>query len=304
MSRKFVNRRRERRMQDASARYEKLEAIIVEINLGIEDATREFDDVVLLLDDLRTNFTLEDVADFQEDFEEIKEELAIVSEDFEHLQDVFEQISKLKEKANEDNRSHQSKLLRRIENIFEDAEDLLDEVEDLRDDIFELHDEIAGEEKASEKIEFKSIEDVSGMINQAFERIKDAFNSDTFMFGKGSKSSKLVSILPFLEKEELKEVVEMILNDDEAVKDLPLATVFPFLEPEDIDKIFVHNMKRLSSKDLASIIPFVSQEALSKLVDEYIAGNIEQVNIDVLYPFLNQSDIKKIFFHELRKKKE
>jgi hypothetical protein len=44
-----------------------------------------------------------------------------------------------------------------------------------------------------------------------------------------------------------------------------------------------------------SLAPFVSDEALSKLVDRYLAGEFPDLNLDNLYPFLNAKDIKRLF---------
>ena len=59
-------------------------------------------------------------------------------------------------------------------------------------------------------------------------------------------------------------------------------------------------MTSLNQGELSSIVPFVSQKVLSSLVDEYIKGNVSKVNMNAIYPFLSQEDIKRIFFYELK----
>ena len=43
--------------------------------------------------------------------------------------------------------------------------------------------------------------------------------------------------------------------------------------------------------------PFVSKKCLSSVVDGYIAGEYPALDMDELYPFLSDKDIKRIFFH-------
>ena len=44
-----------------------------------------------------------------------------------------------------------------------------------------------------------------------------------------------------------------------------------------------------------SIATFVEDESLSFIVDEYIAGNISEEQLDGLYPFLSEGDLKRLF---------
>lgn len=130
------------------------------------------------------------------------------------------------------------------------------------------------------------------------EMIKKAFNKDDSS-NSSSKTNKLLKILPFLEEEELKQMVNSILEDNEYFKDIKLAVIFPFLEEEDCDKLFRNELKK-GSKQIQSLIPFVSETLLSEVVDDYLNGKV-QIDMDIFYPFLKMEDIKKIFFNELKK---
>ena len=53
--------------------------------------------------------------------------------------------------------------------------------------------------------------------------------------------------------------------------------------------------------DIQKLVPFVSEECMDKFVDLYVQGKYKNVNIDELYPFMNNKSIKKIFSYYLCK---
>ena len=105
-------------------------------------------------------------------------------------------------------------------------------------------------------------------------------------------------------KEDLHELVENIINNSEEYKDLQLVNVFPFLETNDCDALFLKLVVEDKSEkyNIASLAPFVSKECLSKFVDEYVNGNYQDINMSMLYPFLDSKDIKRVFKYILSKK--
>ncbi len=112
-------------------------------------------------------------------------------------------------------------------------------------------------------------------------------------------------LLPFLDDEDLHEIVLSILNDEENSKydNLDLEELFPFLNDEDTELLFIKGISSPDSKiDPVDLAPFVSEKALTAFVDEYLKGNYQEVDIDELYPFMKSSDIKRLFLHFLEKK--
>lgn len=121
------------------------------------------------------------------------------------------------------------------------------------------------------------------------------------------KESKLSNLLPFLDDEELHEIVLSIVNDEEngIYKNLDLEEIFPFLNDEDTELLFIKGISSPNSKiDPVELAPFVSEKALTVFVDEYLKGNYQDVDIDELYPFMNSTDIKRLFVHFLERKKK
>ena len=199
---------------------------------------------------------------------------------------------------------------------YED-EDIIDvEVED-EDAIYDNNEYVEGKRKSNTKKEksfynksafeegMKDFEDAMNQlgdsISKGIEKAKVWVNGG--FKGNNSVTNKLVKILPFMDEEDVHEVVDKILNDDSDFKGVNVAAIMPFLEEEDCDKIFIKKLQE--DDDIAlELVNFVSEECLTLLVDAYIAGKYPNLNVDKLYPFLDGDDVKKLFYFELRKGKK
>jgi len=299
----FVNRRRARRLsdeQDNTEANEKIEIITNDFNI----AKGQFESAVKLFNENKDTIEDEIVLSLEERIKEITEDIQIVEEDFNYLKNKSDDIEKRKSKLDLKRPRNQERILKMVEDLLVNLDDIEEEVEDLTDVIMDLYEDIensAGEYYKGKKrsYRFESIEDISKVINKAFDKLKDTLSFD-FTNDRSSKTKTLVALLPYLEEEELNEIADMIINDHEDMKGLKLATIFPFLSTEKCDEIFLAKMTSLNQGELSSIVPFVSQKVLSSLVDEYIKGNVSKVNMNAIYPFLSQEDIKRIFFYELK----
>ncbi|MGD9605703.1 MAG: hypothetical protein AB7V00_06120 [Bacilli bacterium] len=112
------------------------------------------------------------------------------------------------------------------------------------------------------------------------------------------KTMKLMQILPFLDDDNIHDLFQKIMKDDESVKDLNLPMILPFLDEEDASDLFEKAFYSGNSKyDPMLIAPFVSEEKLGLIVDQYIEGKISSEKIDQLYPFLSREDLNRLFKH-------
>ncbi|MCI6155506.1 MAG: hypothetical protein MR674_02265, partial [Erysipelotrichaceae bacterium] len=139
-------------------------------------------------------------------------------------------------------------------------------------------------------------EKINKVVNDAFK----GFSNNRY----NEKTRKIKKILPFLGEEDLKEIVEAILAKDEKYEFLPLDILFPYLNEEDCDRLFMMALDDVDMKnkiDIQKLVPFVSEECMDKFVDLYVQGKYKNVNIDELYPFMNNKSIKKIFSYYLCK---
>ena len=139
-------------------------------------------------------------------------------------------------------------------------------------------------------------EKINKVVNDAFK----GFSNSRY----NEKTRKIKKILPFLDEEDLKEIVEAILAKDDKYEFLPLDILFPYLNEEDCDRLFLMALDDVDMKnkiDIQKLVPFVSEECMDKFVDLYVQGKYKNVNIDELYPFMNNKSIKKIFSYYLCK---
>ena len=98
-----------------------------------------------------------------------------------------------------------------------------------------------------------------------------------------------------MDEEDIHEIVEGILNRDELYKDLNLTPLMPFFEEEDCDKIFrklIIESNGGYAHNISLLAPFVSEECLSSLADEYLDGKYPDLSLESLLPFLDSKDVK------------
>ena len=135
--------------------------------------------------------------------------------------------------------------------------------------------------------------DLGDKIKSGTERV---FAKDK-SFDPNSTEAKLLRLLPYMSAEEAHKVAEKLLENDATLKTLDVPTVMPFFTSDDCDRVFVKIIELGRECDLAACMQYVSASCLSKIVDDYIAGKYPELDIDSLYPFLADSEIKKLFYH-------
>ena len=179
------------------------------------------------------------------------------------------------------------------EEEYDEALDNEEEKEEAKEDLKDVFDNI--------KNIFNSKE-VESALNSTSDILNNVFSFSSSNKKEKTKADKIISMLPFMDKEDIHELVQDILNGSEEYKDIPLQAIFPLLSREDCDALFIKSVEDPESKiNICSLAPFVSNEALSSFVDKYIDGQYQDVNINVLYPFLKSSDIKKLFKYVVNK---
>ena len=195
--------------------------------------------------------------------------------------------------------------------VFTD-EDEKDEFEDLIDQTKECEesdDESEEDEDKNDEGRYIPRDDIESALEKigkhTYQGARDFDGSQRNLFfkidGKKSKNgSQLMQIIPFLDEDDVREIAENILNDPSKYDGLDLRAVLPFLSENDCDDLFLKvalDTNKEYKHSMASFAPFVSEECLSKLVDKYIAGELEGVNMNKFYPFLSSKDVKRLFNH-------
>lgn len=193
---------------------------------------------------------------------------------------------------------------------YENHNDLIftdeDEEEDFYDRVSEL--EELNEEKVDEELEQEyneTKEEFKKSFSFNFENFGEMFGSIFGKSNKNSKSSKLISALPFLSEDDIHKIVEEILQNSEEYQDINLVAVMPFLSKSDRDALFMKfivETNNANHKYIYGIAPFVSSECMTKFVDGFIEGKYQDININALYPFMNNSDVKRVFDYIVSKR--
>ena len=191
-------------------------------------------------------------------------------------------------------------------------ENIIDVEIDEEDEIYDNNEYVEGginknKKSTSKKTPFEEgMKDFEDAMNQLGETIAKGINKAKVWMNNNKNdkvTNRLVKILPFMDEEDVHEIVDKILLDDPDFKGVNVVAIMPFLDDEDCDKIF---LKKLQEDDdvALELINFVSEECLSYLVDAYINGKYPDLDVDKLYPFLDGDDVKKLFYFELKKSKK
>ena len=203
------------------------------------------------------------------------------------------------------NRQNKADFLFTDEDEKDKFEDLVEQIEELKEESDESDEK--DDERKSDDEKSISWDDVKSALKKAGRIAKKGVQAVDISLGnlfsgvncgKSKNSSKLMQIIPFLDDDDVHEIVEDILSDPDKYDGLNLCAIMPFLSESDCNALFMRIALDTNKKyeySLASLAPFVSEECLSKLVDKYIAGELEDVNMDQLYPFLSSKDVKRLF---------
>lgn len=109
---------------------------------------------------------------------------------------------------------------------------------------------------------------------------------------------RYITMLPFLSKEDLKELAYKIINMEE--KKVRLVLLFPFLDSETLDEIVDKLIEEKKGKDLGMAAPFVSKETIAKIYKANEKEDIKGFRKEMLLPFLDRSTVKEMFEDSLK----
>lgn len=123
---------------------------------------------------------------------------------------------------------------------------------------------------------------------------------------KENEENNILKMLPYLKKEYVDDVVEKYIGTIEKYGDLKLESFFPYLSQNKCDEYFIKYVINKGYKgDLTKLIPFVSQECLSSLVNSYInEDKYSNIDWDSIYPYIGAADVKRLFIGMIEKEKE
>jgi hypothetical protein len=110
----------------------------------------------------------------------------------------------------------------------------------------------------------------------------------------GAPSLDFKKLLPFLEEDDLKKLAERLIAAGGKYQNLSFEDLLPFVEEEEVDQAFAQKL-RTNDPALKSYLPFVSEKAFHAATDAYCAGKISDEAFDLVYPFLDEKDLHRVF---------
>lgn len=111
--------------------------------------------------------------------------------------------------------------------------------------------------------------------------------------------SKISTLLPFLDDEEIKDLVEKALKGD--LNNIKLTMVYPFADQETMNMIVDHFIKEGQAKKIMTTVPFLEKAKINEIYDLAHNKKIEGLREEMLMPFLGKNKIKELFKNMLDK---
>ena len=106
---------------------------------------------------------------------------------------------------------------------------------------------------------------------------------------------ELIKMLPFLGSAEKKELVEAILNNELLEGHVSTLAIVPFLESEDVSRLFQASLTGQINDNPSSFLPFLSDEEISNLINQIQSGEQKNLPIETVMPYLDFDQIKSLF---------
>lgn len=118
----------------------------------------------------------------------------------------------------------------------------------------------------------------------------------------GELDLNLTVLLPFMNEKDVDDICLQVSENPELLSKVNIATLYPFASEEYVDKLFLAGIKNGKTDNAA--LPFVSEKCLHQLVEEYLQNDDVEFEIDQLYPFLDEEDIALLFKTYIKRHKE
>lgn len=109
----------------------------------------------------------------------------------------------------------------------------------------------------------------------------------------------ITKMLPFLEEEDVNVLAKKILESEAGEwKGVKMSNVLPFLSAGIVDEMCLRCMEK--GKSYKEFLPFISEEGMHKIITDVLEGRLT-IELDAMYPFMNEGDIKRVFYFYLEK---
>ena len=203
-----------------------------------------------------------------------------------------------------------------MEKQEDEQEEQMDKFEDGIDELEDAIDELDDKMEELDDLGFKGGKEIfkakRAKLVEALEKLKkerdvfvNSINKDVevnFEFNFSGDEQKLYSLLPFLGKEKVEEIVKEKIASNPKYEKIEISYLFPFISMDTADKLFYEYLKDESKKDeLPKFAPYISKTALDYLCNEFCEGHLDYVDINRFYMYMSKDSINKIFDYYLSK---
>ncbi len=150
-----------------------------------------------------------------------------------------------------------------------------------------------------------SVKDFTNKVASGVKELGNKAKAGTLFQKEQTTEEKLLALLPYMDTKSRAEVCERLLDGDETLCKIDLGAFLPFFSKDDCDALFVAAIRSGNiSYKMENVAPYVSKKCYRELVDGYLAGELLWLDIDTLYPYLSDTDIKRIFHHIVNNEKK
>ncbi len=104
-------------------------------------------------------------------------------------------------------------------------------------------------------------------------------------------------ILSNMDEDDIGRIAVQLIRDGIPVD---IGELLPFMDQDSADRCFRYAAGR--DENWQVYLPFVSEDALHRLLKDYIAGRI-QISFDEIYPYMDEDDIRTLFRYEIARTK-
>jgi hypothetical protein len=111
--------------------------------------------------------------------------------------------------------------------------------------------------------------------------------------------------LPFLDEDDADAAILAVLKDHDEIfasPDLKIGSLLPFLSETATTALFF-SLVDAKPEEAKAMLPHLEEEDFHRLVEEAEEGKHPAFDWDAAYPFLDEEDVKRLFYAALRQKK-
>lgn len=131
---------------------------------------------------------------------------------------------------------------------------------------------------------------------------EDSLHELTVQFLDFGLETDMKKVIPFLDEDDVFLIIKKIIeNGGDEYRGVKLDDVLPFADDEAIGELFKKKIKEGILDE--TLLPYVDEDCLHEIVKEYCNDENSTLDIDKIYPFLDEEDINLLFRSYLKRRK-